>query len=69
MKRDKKIPNDWVGQTRKGMEDLLNIPIKVGREFLIKDGKSDKSGTISLPLHRQEIDHTILSLISDASKA
>lgn len=56
MKRDETL-NDWVEQTRKKMEDLLNKREKVGREFLIKDGQRDKSGTISSPLHRQEIDH------------
>lgn len=56
MKRDE-TPNDCVGQTRKKEEDLLKKWEKVGWEFLIKDGQRDKSGTIFLPLHRQEINH------------
>lgn len=37
MKRNKETPDDYVEQTRKEMEDLLNEQENVGREFLIKD--------------------------------
>lgn len=51
MKRDKETSKDWVWQTRKKVEDLLNKQEKVSRGIFIKDGQSDKSGTIPLPLH------------------
>lgn len=47
MKKDKETSNEWVWQIRKKMEDLLNKQEKVGREVLIKNGQSNKSGTIS----------------------
>ena len=54
MKRDKP-QNVCVEQTRIRVGGFVNKQERVGKDFLIKDGQSDKSGTISLPLHRQKM--------------